>query len=275
MKLTEALEILKGVKSRKGEVFTCLLATGMNPLHLNTFLAAELGLFFLDQRIEIQSGLYGDFVGNLGRLASAEADCAIVLIEWSDLDPRLGIRNMAAWSSSIYSDILSTVRARALEVQQAIEKACQRMPVILSMPTLPLPPVSFVPGWQASPFEIELKAAVHSVASHVSQYAQVRVLNPQRIDFVSPLQERFDLESELLTGFPYKLPHASALANLLACLTRSRLPRRDSSPIWMTHCGEAFSAKSGLMAFRGTWTITARCTLSTSVCSARFRVRVC
>jgi hypothetical protein len=63
MKLTEALEILKGVKSREGEVFTCFLATGMNPLHLNTFLAAELGLLFADQRIEIQHGLYGDFVG--------------------------------------------------------------------------------------------------------------------------------------------------------------------------------------------------------------------
>jgi hypothetical protein len=37
MKLTEALEILKGVKSRKGEVLTCFLATGVNPLHLNTF----------------------------------------------------------------------------------------------------------------------------------------------------------------------------------------------------------------------------------------------
>jgi FkbH-like protein len=226
MKLTEALEILKGIKSRKGEVFTCFLATGTNPLHLNTFLAAELSLLFAHLRIEIQQGLFGDFAGNLRRLASNEAHCGIVLMEWTDLDPRLGIRTMAAWSPSVYSDILSTVRARALEVQQAIEKACQRMPVVLSMPTLPLPPISFVPGWQASTFEIELKAALHSFASQVSQYAQVRILNPQRIDMVSPLQERFDVESELLTGFPYKLPHASALANLLACLTRRPAPKK-------------------------------------------------
>jgi len=226
MKLTKALEILKGVKSREGDVFTCFLAAGMNPLHLDTFLAAELGLLLPDQRIEIRHGLYGDFVGNLRRIASNGADCGIVLMEWTDLDPRLGIRNMAAWSPSVYSDILSTVRARAVEVQQAIEKTCQRMPVVLSLPTLPLPPISFVPGWQASPFEIELKAAVHSVAHQVSQQAQVRVLNPQRLDLVSPLQERFDVESELLTGFPYKLPHASALANLLACLTRRPAPKK-------------------------------------------------
>jgi FkbH-like protein len=207
-------------------VFTCFLATGVNPLHLSTFLAAELGLLFAEQRIEIQHGLYGDFAGNLRRLASNEADCGIVLMEWSDLDPRLGIRTVAAWSASVYSDILSTVRAHAVEVQQTIKKACQRMPVVLCMPTLPLPPISFVPSWQASSFEIELKAAVHSVAAQVSQYAQVRVLNPQRIDLVSPLQERFDVESELLTGFPYKLTHASALANLLACLTRRPAPKK-------------------------------------------------
>lgn len=226
MKLTEALGILKGVKSRKGEAFTCFLATGMNPLHLNTFLAAELGLLFADQRVEIQQGLYGDFAGNLRRLASNEVHCGIVLVEWADLDPRLGIRTVGAWSPSVYSDILSTVRVRALEVQQAIERACQRMPVVLCTPTLPLPPISFVPGWQASSFEIEVKAAVHSLAYQVSQQAQVRVLNPQRLDLVSPQQERFDVESELLTGFPYKLPHASALANLLAYLTRRPSPKK-------------------------------------------------
>ena len=54
------------------------------------FLAAVLSLLFLDQRIEVQHGLYGDFVGNRGRLASTEAYGGIVLMEWTDLDPRLG-----------------------------------------------------------------------------------------------------------------------------------------------------------------------------------------
>jgi FkbH-like protein len=43
---------------------------------------------------------------------------------------------------------------------------------------------------------------------------------------VSPLRERFDVESELLAGFPYRLPHASALANLLAHLTRKPVPKK-------------------------------------------------
>ncbi len=43
---------------------------------------------------------------------------------------------------------------------------------------------------------------------------------------VSPLTGRFDVESELLTGFPYRLPHASALANLLAQFVRRPTPKK-------------------------------------------------
>jgi FkbH-like protein len=226
MKLIEALEILRDMKRRTGEAFTCFLATGFNPLHLNTFLAAELSLLFRNQRIDIHHGLYVDFLGNLDRLARADADSGVVLMEWTDLDLRLGIRSASAWSPPVYNDILSTVRGRALKVQDIIEKVCQRMPVVLCLPTLPLPPISFSPGWQANSFEMELKAIAQSVASSVSQCAQVRVLNSQRIDLISPLGERLDVESELFTGFPYKLPHASTLANLLACLTQTPAPKK-------------------------------------------------
>jgi FkbH-like protein len=226
MKLIEALGILKGVNRRSGETFACFLATGLNPLHLNTFLAAELGLLYADHKIEIQNGLYGDFLGNLDRLAKSRADCGIVLIEWTDLDPRLGLRSSAAASPSASADILATVRGRVSKVQRVIEESCTRMPLVVCLPTLPLLPISFVPGWQASPFEIELKGIVQSISSQVSQHAQVRVLSSQRLDLVSPMRERFDIESELLTGFPYRLAHASALANLLANLARKPVPKK-------------------------------------------------
>lgn len=226
MKLLEALNILETIKHRSGEPFTCFLATGMNPLHLGTFLAAELGLIHPSDKIEIQRGLYGDFLGNLDRLTSADADCGIVLMEWADLDPRLGLRNVTAWSPSTCSDILSHAKIRAQKVQETIERTLQHMPVVLSLPTLPLPPISFVAGWQASSFETDLKLMVQSVASHVSQETQVRILSSQQLDFVSPMRERLDIKSELLSGFPYKLPHASALANLFARLTRPPAPKK-------------------------------------------------
>lgn len=226
MKLVEALSITQSVKHRKGGSFTCFLATGMNPLHLKTFLYAELGRLYGNQRIDVQRGLYGDFVGNLDRLADSDADCGIVLMEWPDLDPRLGLRTVTAWSPSTCMDILSNARTRALRAEQIIQKMSQRMPIVLCGPTLPLPPIPFMPGWQASSFETDLKALVQSVVAHVSKFPQVRILSPQRIDLVSPLRERLDVKSELFTGFPYRLPHASALAILLANLTRMPVPKK-------------------------------------------------
>jgi FkbH-like protein len=226
MKLVEALDIVKSAEHRNGKPFTCFLATGSNPLHLTTFLTAELSLLFVDQRIEIQQGLYGDLIGNLSRLASADAECGILLMEWADLDPRLGIRSSAQWSPLVCADILATVRIRASQIQATIEKTCARMPLVACFPTLPLPPISFVPGWQVSSFEIELKGILQSVSSRVSQHGHVRILSSQRMDLACPLSERFDIESELLTGFPYRLAHASALANLLAHLTRNPVPKK-------------------------------------------------
>jgi FkbH-like protein len=226
MKLVEALNILKAVKTRNGETLRCFLATGFNPLHLSTFLAAELGLRFADQKIEIRHGLYGDLLGNVGRLEKADAETGIVLMEWADLDARLGVRSSAACSHAVCSDMVATVRTRASQIQHLIEEACRLMPVIVGFPTLPLPPISFALGWQASSFEIELDAIMQSVRSELSKCSQVRILSRQRIDMASPFTERFDVESELVTGFPYRLPHASALANLLAHLARRPTPKK-------------------------------------------------
>jgi len=226
MKLVEALGILEAVKRRNGAPLTCFLATGFNPLHLSAFLAAELGLLFADHKIEIQRGLYGDLVGNVSRLEKADAQVGVVLMEWADLDARLGIRSSAACSPAVCADIIATVRTRALRVQKAIEEATTRMPVVVCFPTLPLPPISFFPGWQAGSLEIELNAIVHTMRSQVSQCAQVRIVSLQRIDLTCALEKRFDIESELLAGFPYRLEYASALANLLAQLTRKPTPKK-------------------------------------------------
>lgn len=226
MKLAEALQILKQSKQRQGQRFSCFLAAGLNPLHLSTFLAAELSSLFADRAIELHHGLYGDLPGNVARLAKAEADAGIILIEWADLDARLGIRSSAAWSPAACADIVATVEARADQIQKAIEQASTRMPAVVSFPTLPLPPASFVPGWQAGSLEIELNGVMQSLQSQIAPLAQVRVLSAQRLDMVSPLRERFDVESELLAGFPYSLAHASALANLLAQLARKAAPKK-------------------------------------------------
>jgi FkbH-like protein len=226
MKLLEALNAVEEMRQRKGDALSCYLATGFSPLHLKTFLQAELFKVFPDREVGISEGLFGDLCGNLDRFEKSESEFGMIFVEWSDLDPRLGIRCTARWDGAELSDILSTARVRARQLQQQIEDHSQLRVVAISLPTLPLPPFSFTPSRQASSYEMDLREIVQSLASAISRCSLVRVLNPQYIDLESPLEARFDIESELLTGFPYRLPHASSLSLCVARLLRPQTPKR-------------------------------------------------
>ena len=226
MKLVEAFEILQKNPPVAGNPFTESLVCGFNPLHLQTLLAAQSRLLLPDRRVEIQTGLYGDFWGNLERLTGTNHDVGIVILEWPDFDPRLGIRSLGSWTPGVFTDILENVKARTSHLQRAIQKISENAPIVICLATLPLPPISLTPGWQASSFELELRAYLFSFSTQVAQYPNVTVVNPQRLDRLSPPSERFDVESELLTGFPYKLPHAAAMAELLSRLVQNRTPKK-------------------------------------------------
>lgn len=220
MKLLEALNTIKVMRQKKVAVLPCYLASGFTPLYLKTFLTAELCQLFPDRVIEISEGIYGDLCGNLKRFAKSEAEFGAIFVEWADLDPRLGIRSTARWSGSELADILVTAQERTTQLQHRIVEDAQERLVAVSLPTLPLPPFSSTPGWQAGSFEIDLHGIVQSLASAISRCPLVRILNSQCLDLDSPLRDRFDIESESLTGFPYRLSHASALASSVALLLR-------------------------------------------------------
>jgi FkbH-like protein len=54
----------------------------------------------------------------------------------------------------------------------------------------------------------------------------LRLVNRHRLDVMSPAGERRDVKADLHSGFPYRLPHASALAELLARLVHTRTPKK-------------------------------------------------
>lgn len=226
MKLIEALNILRMMSQKQGETLRFSLATGMNPLHLKTFLAAELAVLFPAQPIEVTDGLFGDLPGNIDRLSVGYPECVIILIEWSDLDPRLGTRSTARWCRSELSSIVSTVETRASRLQNSIAEASERTHVAVCLPTLPLPPFSYVPRWQSGTFECGLRSLVQSLGETLSTRDRIRLLNSQKLDLDSPLKERLDVEGELSTGFPYRLSHASILAACLAHLAQRPTPKK-------------------------------------------------
>ena len=225
MKLLEALNTVKSMHSRGGPTLPCALVTGFTPLHLKTFLTAELVRRIPGRSIEIAEGLYGDLAGNMRRLPEAKFEFAVVVVEWCDLDPRLGIRSGARWSKDELSDIVATAKQHAAQFLHAVGNAAP-LPLSVCMPTLPLLPLAHTPGWQKSAFEVDLHGVIQSLASSLAGLPHVRLLSAQQLDLESPPSERFDLQADLRTGFPYLIPYASTLANLLASLALRSTPKK-------------------------------------------------
>ncbi|MGH7988260.1 MAG: HAD-IIIC family phosphatase, partial [Candidatus Binataceae bacterium] len=225
MKLLEALEILKRPAAASALAQVIFLECGFTPLHLNTFLAAHLRLRFPDSRIEVKTGLYGDLAGNLERLEPKGAVVCVVL-EWADLDARLGIRSLGGWRTEQIADIVESARVQSERLTTAIRHLAQSAPVCVAMPTLAFPPVFSCHGAQLHRQESELRQIIASLATLLASLERTRLVNPQRLDERSPAGERFDLKSEIVVGFPYTLSHGAVVAEMLAELVRDAPPKK-------------------------------------------------
>src|ERR1700756_2601269 len=96
MKLAEALSIVQKTPADLPD-FNVVLACGVTPLHLQNYLAAHLQRARPDRKIRVSAGLFGDLPGTLEQLADKKLQAAALVIEWSDLDPRLGYRQLGGW----------------------------------------------------------------------------------------------------------------------------------------------------------------------------------
>ena len=111
MKLSEALSLVQKAPA-DAQLFPVLLACGFTPLHLENYLAAHLQTVLPNRKVRIATGLYDDLVGTLEQFDPAGAEAAAVVIEWSDLDPRLGYRKLGGWGHRVAANILETIGSR-------------------------------------------------------------------------------------------------------------------------------------------------------------------
>ena len=226
MNLVEALAIFKQPLPEDAHPLRTFLACGFTPLHLQTFLSAHLRKLLPKQGVEVKTGLFGDLAGSIERLPSGGCDILAVVIEWQDLDSRLGIRSLGGWSATDLPDIVKSASLATARLEQALRRASVSFPICICLPTLPLPPLFSTPTRQAGSYELQLRQLVASFAAAISSESSIRVLNAQRLDELSPAHARLDVQSELMAGFPYKLPHASAIAELLAVLIQNPTPKK-------------------------------------------------
>jgi FkbH-like protein len=212
MTLGEALGLVQQRKEakRRRKIF---LVCGFQPLHLETFLQGHLALRFPDEAADILTGLYGDLEGTLTASAGSQAEAAAVVIEWSDLDPRLGLRSAGGWALSVQGDILESCRQRFARLLTGLEALGARMPVALVPPTLPFSPLGYTAGWQLSLTEAELQQQAATFLAEAARTGGIAVLNSASLTSISPETSRLDAQMELRAGFPYTISHASAVAS--------------------------------------------------------------
>ncbi|MBV9036207.1 MAG: hypothetical protein JO182_17095, partial [Acidobacteriaceae bacterium] len=224
MTILEALKIIQKAPPADAWQLDVFLACGFTPLHLETFLKAHLALAFPERAVHLSTGLFGDLLGNIERIAATQPDAGFVLIEWEDLDSRLGIRRPGEWGPSAYSDIVNSACASVVRLQSALEKV--RSSVALSLPTLPFPPIGHYPGWQANPLQARIRESLIDLESWACSTTNIRVLSSERLDGISPAANRYDVGSHVLNGFPYTLTHAAVMAELLVLLLCNPPPKK-------------------------------------------------
>ena len=237
MRLIEALSIVKAGRLATGPSFRTLLATGFTPLHLETFLRARLCERAPTRRNSLEQGLFGDLAGTLENPGSVDAMAAV--IEWEDLDPRLGVRTLGGWTAEALPDIVQSAQRRIERISAAVRGLAA--PVVIALPSLPFPPVAYSSPQALSRLESELRGALYEFVADVGTIA--RVVNPSELDLTSPVGARFDLQAAIASGFPYTLEHADHLAVLLAALLLPKVPAKGlisdlDDTLWAGTSGE-------------------------------------
>ena len=126
----------------------------------------------------------------------------------------------------MFPSIIETVALGCDRIETGLRGLALQCPLALSLPTLPLPPLDLPPPSQGGMFELDLRQQMAALAGRVCRIPSVRIVNPERLDLISPLLQRFDAKTELAQGFPYRREHADKLAILLSSLLYNSAPKK-------------------------------------------------
>jgi FkbH-like protein len=212
MRVGEALQIIG--RSGGEQKISIHLLCGFTPLHLETFIKGYLVMRFPDATIDVRTGLYGDLEGNIQRARENGGDGAIAIIEWGDLDQRLGFRASGGWRTETLEDIITQVEEKCQRIEQRLVELAGAVPVVLVGPSLGLPPLTHVPPAQSSPSELRLNTILAQFLQDVCAHDGIKLVSGASMALNSPYAARHDVKMDLLTGFPYTVTHADSVAKL-------------------------------------------------------------
>ena len=228
MRFLDALEIIRqGAPAGSSEPFRLAIACSFPPLHFATFLHAKTQLAFPDRKVVLTTAsVYNDLVGSLQQASEAQPNASGVVIEWPDLDQRLGVRRLGGWGPDLSREIGENVQLSLARIKAGVAALAKVAPVVVSPPTLLLPPFSHEAGWQAGVRELSIRSCMAAFLGEIAEFKGVRIISSQALDSCIMPQERFDLKSEINAGFAYSNKHACVLAGLVAQAIVNRSPKK-------------------------------------------------
>lgn len=237
MQFTEAIKIIRDFPASDLPRLHVRLMTGFTPLHLQTFLQAHLQQRIPGKCVMVQTDVYGDLTGALTRIDPAQASHGAIALEWTDLDPRLGFRQLGGWGPKELADIGENVHAKLSALKESLLNLPDHFPLALSLPTVDLAPIFHTPSWQLCEAEIRLRHAIDEFALWATSTPNIKLV---RLNATLP---PFDLKGELMAGLPYTLAHADRLAEAFAKLLAPPLPKKGlitdlDDTLWAGIAGE-------------------------------------
>jgi FkbH-like protein len=226
VKLREALSIINARSADIGPVSDIYLATGFTPLHLATFLHAELLRRQPSRVSRVRIGRFGMLLESLQEMGELRPDAGVAVVEWGDLNGRFDARRSAGWSRAGIADACAESVAYLDTLVNICEKVAGSVPLAIALPVLPLDPVSHYPVGQMDPLVASLHAEVAQTEARLARVRGVRVIDRMALLPMVPLGARQDIGQYLATGFPYRTDVASSLADALASLVVPASPKK-------------------------------------------------
>jgi FkbH-like protein len=213
--LRDALALLRADGEREAAgTYTVGLACSFTPLHLETFVRGYIARKRPDVEVSAVEGIYGDLPGTVDQLAGAQIDSCVAVIEWADLDPRLGWREAVSGKIADLDDLLGTAAGRLERIASRLEALGTKCPTAVALPSLDLPPAYDGGLARTGELRARLDLLLSELAARAVAAPGLRLVAPQAVaPNGAPAR---DLRSEIRSGFPYSTEYASALAR--ACV---------------------------------------------------------
>jgi FkbH-like protein len=223
--------------------YTIGLACSFTPLHLETFVRAYVIQKRPATAVGVESGIYGDLVGSIDLIGEKRPGSCLAVVEWQDLDPRLGWRETAQAPLADDEDICATARNRLDRLAIRLENLGAQCPVGLVLPTLDLPPVYRGSRHRVDALQARLHLLLAEFTARLVAAPGLRIVSTDGVaDGLTPASVR-DLRTEIRSGFPYSVDHASAVARaaidaILPSPTKKGLITDLDDTLWRGLVGE-------------------------------------